>query len=315
LVWDAPKVELFEGHLAPQDPVELSGELPLNLPSWLTGTFGLSAPELVLFVENEQGIACSMDVSGQIHSTNTPLPTPFVWTPSSPAVLPAAPAPHHVASAAVALDNASTSPPLGEWMHPGLSGFSYTARFTVLDAGSDLQFMTSEGRITMQPVIKVPFIGYAAQIAFRDTVPCDLQAALAEQLPDPLNWQNAERIALRFQTANLFPFAVAVQAQFLDAAGDPVDSLFMSSTTILEGAATEWQGSYYVPVAPGRSNWDLVFEGPSVEQLMQSGVQSLAFELMGCTSGSLEERPVAFVPGMGLEIQVGLRADLNLSTP
>lgn len=313
LTWDALEIKLFEGHLGPVEPVLFTGSQEVNLPEWLEGSIGLNGPELQLKVEQGQGFGCALALSGQLHEAASS--QPFQWTPLAPPVAPAAPVPGTTTSTTFVLNDATTEPPIGNWISSGFRGLSYEAAFTVVDSGEELQFLSSEAEIAVQPAISVPFIGYASRIVMRDTVPCDLQAALDGQLPAPWSLEQVDKLTLRFQTANHLPVGIAVQAHFLDANGDFFDALFLDSTTILEPAITAQQGTYDVPIGPGLRTWDLVFEGAAVAELMAAGVRSLAVEMTGCTAGSLEQRPVAFGPGLELNLTVGMRADLNLSTP
>ncbi len=311
--WDALEMELFEGRLGALGPMAFTAAHEVALPEWLQGSIGLSAPALKLVVEQGQGIGCSLELAGQILQSSSSLP--FQWAPLTPPVVPAAPVPGTTTSAAFLLNDATTTPPLGTWVSSEFRGLSYEAAFSVVDPGEELQFLSADAEIAVQPSIEVPFIGYASRIAWRDTVPCDLEAALAGYLPATGSLDQINRLTFRFQTANHLPLGIAVQAHFLDANGEFLDALFLDSTTFLEPATMAQQGGHDVPVGPGLRTWDLVFEGAAVAELMASGVHSLAFELTGCTAGSLEQRPVAFGPGLGLNLSVGMRADLNLSTP
>ncbi len=313
LTWEAPSIGLFEGRLGALEPFTFTGTEEVNLPVWLQGDIGLSAPELRLNVEQNQGVSCGIGLAGQI--LNAATTTPFQWIPDSPPVLPAAPVPGTATSATFLVNDATTQPPLGTWVSSEFRGIAYEAQFAILDAGEELQFLTADGAIALTPSVSVPFIGYASRIAWHDTVPCDLESALAQQLPAPWSANQVEKLTLRFHAANGLPLGIAAKAHFLDANGAFLDALFLDSTTILEPAATESQGTYDVPSAPGLSSWDLVFEGAAVQELMAAGVRSLAIELTGCTRGALDERPVAFGPGMALNLSVGLRADLNPSLP
>jgi hypothetical protein len=313
LTWEAPSIGLFEGRLGALEPFTFTGTEEVNLPNWLRGNIGLSAPELRLDVEQNQGVSCALGFAGQIlNASNT---APFQWAPESPPVLPAAPVPGTASSVTFLVNDATTQPPLGTWVSSDFRGIAYEAQFAILDSGQDLQFLTSDGAIALTPSVWVPFIGYASRIAWQDTLPCDLESVLAEQLPAPWSLSQVEKLTLRFQATNGLPLGLAVKAHFLDANGAFLDALFLDSTTVLEPAATSSQGAHNVPTAPGLSSWDLVFEGAAVEELLAIGVRALAIELTGCTSGALEDRPVAFGPGMALNLSLGLRADVNPSLP
>lgn len=310
LDWEGLDVALFEGRLAAMPPLVVAGQQDLDLPGWLAGGVGLADPSVQFSVVNEQGVGFDLDLSGQIHS---PSPSPLHWTPTTQ--VPAAPVPGTPSSSLLVLDNATTSPPLSTWLSSGATGIDYEVALSVADPGEDVQFVQSTGGLTIQPEIEVPFIGFAGRIAFRDTVPCDLEAALSSALPPGLARSAIERLTLRFHTANMLPFGLALQAAFLDAGGAPIDSLFLEAATILEPATTEPSGAFDVPTAPGIRTWDLVFEGAAADELVQAGVGSLAIELTGCTPGAVAERPVAFGPGMELSVHLALRVDVNPFQP
>lgn len=309
--WQGTVLELFEGRLGDHAPLLASGEFDFEAPDWLEGPAGLADPRLVLEVENGQGVALDLAFSGQIHPANTP----FSWTPEIPATVPPALSPGTPSAISFTLNNASTSPPIGTWLAPGTTGLRYSASATVADPGDALQFITAEGTFRLAPTFEVPFTGYASRLAYRDTVPCDLAGALATQLPPPLTTQDIARLTLRFETSNGLPISLATQVHFLDAAGEAIDSLFVDATTILEAASTSLQNGVHMPVVPGLRTWDAVFDGELAWTLVESGVQSMAIELVGCTPGAADEHPVAFGPSQTVSLRAALRVDAQFHQP
>lgn len=311
LEWQDAEWVLFEGRLGPQDPLELTGEWDVAAPAWLEGAVGLAAPRIALEVENGQGVEFDLGFSGQIHSHHTA--QPFTWHPASTATIAPATQPGAPTISTFAVDNGSTTPSIGTWLTPATTGLSYTATASV--ATDDQQFLTADGSIRLTPSVEVPFTGYAARLAHRDTVAVDLAAILATQLPPPLTTRDISRITLRFETSNGLPFSLATQVRFLDAAGLPVDSLFVDATTTLEAASTTLENGVYVPVQPGLRTWDAVFDGELAWELAEAGVQAMAVELVGCTPGAADERPVAFGPGQTVSLRAALRVDAQWEQP
>lgn len=309
--WQEIIPELIEGDFSGQTPAVSQGSMAVSIPAWLEGPAGLADPRLELVVENGQGVQLDCAVNGLLEGTAPS--TPFTWTPQGMSSVLAAPQPGESSITQLTLDNSTTSPPIGTWVSSGLTGLTYGVTAAV--AGPVNQFLTRNGSITVRPSIALPFIGYAARLTFRDTVPCDLESAISAQLPEPLAVENISRITLRFEATNGLPLALATQIRFLDAAGEPVDSLFVDATTVLEPALTAPAVAGHVPVAPGVRTWDAVFDAATAMRLVDAGVRDMEVEVTGCTPGAAVERPVVFGPDQTLSIRAALRVDATFEQP
>ena len=311
LEWQEIIPDLIEGDFTGQTPAVAQGSMDLTVPTWLAGPAGLADPRMELVVENGQGVQLDCAVEGLLEGALGS--TPFAWTPAGSASVLAAPLPGETSTTTLTLDNSTTTPSIGIWASPDLTGMAYEVTAAV--AGPSNQFLTRNGRITVLPSIALPFIGYAARLTFKDTVPCDLEAAISAQLPEPLAVENISRITLRFEATNGLPLALATQIRFLDGSGEPVDSLFVEATTILEPATTALAAAGHLPVSPGVRSWDAVFDAATAMRLVEAGVQDMEVEVTGCTPGAEEGRPVVFGPDQTLSIRAALRVDATFEQP
>ncbi len=309
--WVDVAIKRLEGQATALDPIAFEGELELASPAWLTGPMGLTSAALMLEIENQQGLGFEVDLSGQIHSSSGS--SDFVWLPKGPAAIPAAPSPGTSASSTLCIQDDNTSPPMSTWIQPGLTGLGFEALLSISD--DENQFITLEDSVKLRPFLEVPFVGFASQIEWADTMPINFQDVLERQLPPPLELHHIQRIELHCQVKNGLPLGLDAQVQFLDGEMNAVNELFTETTTLLQPAMTSLLNGVYVPVEPALSDWSLVFDGLTAYELAMSDVQFMHVRFIGQTSDGHLARPVAIGPNQGLELATSLRVETYLNQP
>jgi hypothetical protein len=136
------------------------------------------------------------------------------------------------------------------------------------------------------------------EVVFRGIWDFDL-STISENL-DKLN-----RILFRLNCVNQFPHTMTIQAYFLDAAGFPLDSMFMEVPVEVPAATVEDRGTV---IDEGRARHDALIEGERIPVL--AGAQSILLR-SGFPVEHLDTTLIPAYPDFRFRIDSGLMLDLS----
>jgi|GEM_PF-5844244 len=281
-------------------------------------TLHVADPRIYLTIENEQGIGAQLTLESLAVSTEAgtleiggagvdaipplgpalPWGTVLVWTHS--------------------LTNANTSPTLSAVWNASTGTVNYAGNIGWVDAPGVPEALLRAGRVRGTATLEFPFNGYAAGFVLRDTLQSDIAGALRDAVPDPLTWDDVERITVRVAVANGLPVGGTLEAFFADSTGTPLESVFGAEAQVdlvpgtVDFTLPDGHPDAGKVVAEGRSVWDVHLDGTTAAFLVEAGCDRIVMRVEATSEGAAAQRNVRFFPESQITLALAARVDLNL---
>jgi len=275
-------------------------------------------PRIYVTIENEQGIGAQVTLESLSISTANgwlelggegvdilpplgpvlPWGTVLVWTHT--------------------LSNANTSPTLSSVWDASTGTLNYAGFLSWLDTPDVSESIHRSGRVRGTAMLEFPFNGFASGFVLRDTLHSDIAGALSGALPEPLTWEDVERVTVRVQVDNGLPVGGTLEAFFADSAGTALESLFGADAqvTLVPGAVDfslpEGHPDAGRVVADGRGVWEIQLSGATAAFLVEAGCDRVVLRLEATSHGADVQRNVRFFPESQIAISLAARVDLNI---
>ena len=159
-------------------------------------------------------------------------------------------------------------------------------------AGPFGNFLDADGHVSARLMTEIPLSIRAEQIDFVDTVDVDIEIEEQAEL------DSAE---LRLIMHNGFPFEVAIDAIFLNAGGEVIDSLSTNPLDLFTMPSMDASG---VPAEAGIFVYDFFLDWERAEGLRAA--ESLVIEAQAKTAGAQVGQFVRITEEQGLRMELGL---------
>ena len=176
--------------------------------------------------------------------------------------------------------------------------FSFPVGYTSLKMNEDSGFDSL--LLLIDSLSGYPFWVDEVDVPMTYTMPFDMQElnSFSEQIVS---------ILFRLNTYNGFPALATGQVYFLDINSQIVDSMFVNGPLNMESGTLVGDGE---TISPVHNQSDVIFDEDKIDAL--ANVRFILIE--GAINNlSLDSTLIDYYPGYSLELQLGVRAELNMS--
>ncbi|MGB1122738.1 MAG: hypothetical protein ACPG08_04370 [Flavobacteriales bacterium] len=200
-------------------PIEASMAMP-ELTSWDPALFYLSAPRLVMEVQNSFGVNLGLNITElALLSGNDATLLQGTAIDNFPDLAGAA-AVGDTALTTHVLDNAGMDPDLSDVMNAAPDSLQLIGTVDVLPPSGNGQFAMSTDVLRCTGALEVPLAGWAQGVMWRDTLDSPISQELQAGVAPPLDWMDVASLTLRFIVDNGWPLELNGSINFINSEGD-----------------------------------------------------------------------------------------------
>lgn len=278
--------------------IEARMALP-EITRWDPALFYLSAPRLVLEVNNSYGIDLGLDVTElSLVSDEGAIPLQGPAIDAFPDITGAL-AVGDTAWTTHALDNAGMDPDWSDLINAAPDSLKLFGSVKVLPPSVGGQFATATDVLSCTGAFEVPLAGWARGVTWRDTLSTPISQELQAGVAPPLDWTDVTSVTLRFIIDNGWPLELNGMVHFINAQGD----------SLLAGPGLSIPGGSDVPAT---AIVDYTLDRPLAMELMEMECAAIATTWTLATTGASVGQSVELHANDYMSMQIAAKVECQI---
>ena len=216
------------------------------------------------------------------------------------------------------IKSVDTSPSLCELLAAMPDSGMISGALVVNPDGPQSNFVTSESFVRCSGKLELPLHGWVQGLSWSDTLHESISQSLHDAINPPLDWQDVDALTIRLLATNGMPLGVRVQAFFLDAEYQVIDSLFEeeSGRVLIEAGHVDpnlalTHPEYGRTALPTQRVVDLVFERDRALQLMSMTCEHVVIQAFLDTDAAAAGQDIRLFDADFLSVSLAARLDFH----